>query len=345
MDHRSLSRIFLLFLLFLPLGCTKNKSATSPGSGLWVQATAHAPFAGRYGLSGTIFNNQMWVVGGASGPVTTYYGDVWSSSNGSTWTPQNSSPPFGGRYGSQVLSYSGMLWLIGGNNSGTLRNDVWNSSDGITWTRVLAPSTGSATQFTPREDFAALVYNGSMWVIGGFSNTSNNNDVWNSTNGVTWNQVLANGTGSATQFRKRWGMAAAVYNNQMWIFGGASGPNTGAVSAVYADVWNSSTGATWSNLGINSLLNPYYYEQVVVNNNTFWMTGGFMGLGWGSQSEYDQSTTGMNWADGTNAFPHRFYHLSLNYNNQVWVIGGCDDYCDTVPCGPITYLNDVWHTQ
>lgn len=287
----------------------------------------------------------MWAIGGASGPVTTYYSDVYSSGNGSSWSVINSNAPFGGRYGSQLLSFNGSLFLIGGNNSGTLRNDVWTSTDGSTWTQILAPTTlGSATQFSPREDFGAVVYNGAMWVIGGFSSGGNNNDVWSSTNGITWNQVLANGVSSITHFSKRWGFSALVYNNAMWLMGGASGISTGAVTAVFNDVWSSTTGAAW-NGSTGHLSSTIYYEQTVVHNNQMFLTGGFMGLGWGSQKEFSTSPDGITWTTAAGPFPQRFYHLALEFNNRSWIIGGCDDYCDTTPCPPITYLNDVWYTQ
>jgi leucine-zipper-like transcriptional regulator 1 len=337
---------FILFsFLVSGIGCTK--SPTSPGVGQWAEATSKAFSSGRYGLGGTVFNGQMWAIGGASGPVTTYYSDVYSSGNGSSWTKVNANAPFGGRYGSQVLSYNGQLWLIGGNNSGTLMNDVWSSSDGVTWTQVLAPSAGTATQFTPREDFGALVYNNAMWVIGGFSNGPNN-DVWTSINGTNWTEVLADGAGGANQFKARWGLSTVVYNNLMWVIGGAIGNSSDAVSLGYSDVWNSANGSVWTRLSTTATpFGPSHYEQTVVNaENLLAVTGGALDFDFTSISEYEYDTSGdgINWNTGSFPGPARFYHLSLAFDNYVWVIGGCDNFCDSPSCG-ITYLNDVWYTQ
>ncbi len=118
------------------------------------------------------------------------------------------------------------MWLIGGITAGTLKNDVWSSSDGANWTQVLASTAvGTVNQFSPREDFGALVFNNAMWVIGGYGrNPVSLNDVWTSTNGVAWTQVLANDTKtSATQFSGRWGHSALVFNNEMWVVSGAWG--------------------------------------------------------------------------------------------------------------------------
>src|ERR1035438_3685294 len=198
------SNFVLVFIALLAccVGCAK-KSPTMPSSGQWTKGTANAFSSGRYGLAGTVFSGRMWVIGGASGPVTTYYSDVYSSDNGSNWIKVNGNAPFGGRFGCQVLSYNGQLWLIGGNNNGNLMNDVWNSTDGNSWTKVLtASSAGTSAQFSPREDFGSLVYNNEMWIIGGFANGPLN-DVWTSTNGITWTKVLATSGGGANQFQAR----------------------------------------------------------------------------------------------------------------------------------------------
>jgi len=326
------------------VGC--KKSATSPGSGSsWIEATAHAPFAPRYGLCGTVFNGLMWVVGGASGPVTTYYSDVWDSSNGSSWTRASSGAPFGGRFGSQLLSYNNQLWLIGGNNSGAFKNDVWTSTDGANWTQVLAPTvSGTATQFSPREDFASLVYNNQMWVIGGYSN-GNRNDIWNSTDGVTWNQVLPNGPASATHFSGRWGLSATVYNNAMWVLVGAqsTSPNVDPVT-VYSDVWTSTTGTTWNRVSQANIFDSIYFSQASAFNGEIWLTGGFL-AGWGARNIVDTTVDGINWTGAFGPFLYRFDHLSLTYNNALWVIAGCDNVCQSASGCAVTYLNDVWYTR
>jgi hypothetical protein len=340
--NRNLSFLLLAFSILI-VGC--SKTPTSPSSGQWGEATANAFSSGRYGLTGTVFGGQMWAIGGASGPVTTYYSDVYSSGNGFNWTKVNGSAAFGGRYGSQVLSYSGKLWLIGGNNSGTLMNDVWTSADGNSWTRLLAPTkAGTASQFSPREDFGALVYNNAMWVIGGFSQGSSNNDVWSSTDGVTWTQVLANGPPSVTQFSKRWGISTTVYNNAMWVMTGAYStvPNSDPTT-VYSDVWTSSTGASWTRLSIANIFDSIYYSQGAVFNNQVWLTGGYL-AGFGARSLADYTTDGVNWTGTWGSFPFRFDHLTLSFNNSLWVIAGCDNVCQSTSCA-VTYLNDVWYTQ
>ncbi len=315
-------------------GC--SSSPTTPGgtSGAWQEATANAFSAGRYGLAGTVFNNAMWAVGGASGSGTTqFYGDVYSSGSGSSWTQTKGDNDnyFGKRYGAQLLSFNGKLWLIGGNNKGTFKNDVWNSSDGSTWTQV---TITSLNMFSAREDFSAVVMNGAIYVIGGWDGGPQN-DVWNSTDGANWNQILPSGPSSATQFGARWGFPSVVYNNSIWIFGGAkNGPTPSA--PLFDDVWSSPDGMNWTL--VSSTGDPLYYHQMVVYNNQMVFSGGDC-LPCEISPQY--------WVYGTSDWTHytqitnlptaRFGHLSLSYNNEIWVIGGCNNY------NGLVYYNDVWH--
>lgn len=345
--------VYIIVLPFLALGLGCTKSPTSPGLGQWGEATAKAFSSGRYGLAGTVFKGQMWAIGGASGSadgsVTYYYSDVYFSGNGAHWTTANTNAPFGGRYGSQVLSYNGMLWLIGGNSNGILMNDVWNSTDGNTWTQVLASTNSTTpTQFSPREDFCALVYNNAMWVIGGYSNGKSDNDVWSSTDGINWTQVLGNNANpGASQFAARWGLVGVVYNNLMWIMEGAYSLTANSDPTIaYGDVWNSNNGNTWS-LVSNLQMNRTYFDQLAVNaNNQMFLTTGELWNDWGPQDATFTSSNGINWSSAYGKYPIRFGHLSLSYNNDVWVIGGCDDICTSNPCPTtVTYYNDVWYTR
>jgi len=344
----------LLSLCFVLLQGCRNAptSTTSNNTSGWVEATAQAPWASRYGLSGAVFNNNMWVIGGASGSdsVTNYYGDVWKTSDGKTWI-QTTSPGFGGRYSGQAVTLNNQLYFIGGNSNGSLTNDVWSSSDGVTWTQILAnngaisPNVIGGTQFCTREDFSAAVFNNLMWVIGGTHIPLNStsvglNDVWSSPDGVNWTQVLPNvstitlGT-ATTQFPGRCGAAAVSFNGNIYLTcGHASGEG---VNTVDADIWSSPNGTIWTL--VSNTYTPVYYHQLIVNNNLMWMTCGYAPWQGGAFSGVNSSSTWTSWTNaGAMPFTGRFGHLSLSFNNQVWVMGGCDN------TNSLTYFNDVWHS-
>ena len=54
-----------------------------------------------------------------------------------------------------------------------------------------------------------------MWLIAGTDGSTNKNDVWNSTDGVTWTVVT-----SSASFSARENHASLVFDNKMWVTGG-----------------------------------------------------------------------------------------------------------------------------
>src|ERR1019366_2221828 len=97
---------------------------------------------------------------------------------------------------------------------------------------------GSGTQFTGRAGLKCVVYNGLMWVIGGYDTTfADQNDAWSSPDGITWTKAPPTAT-----FPARDGHTSVVYSGAMWVIAGVNN-NTGPI---YNDVWSSTDGATWT---------------------------------------------------------------------------------------------------
>ncbi|MEK7085383.1 MAG: hypothetical protein AAB904_02525, partial [Patescibacteria group bacterium] len=73
-------------------------------------------------------------------------------------------------------SRNGELWVVGrlndSENGGA--NDAWFTEDGVIWRK-----TDQNPAWTGREDFSALVFKGTMWVMGGMDSSWRwKNDVW-----------------------------------------------------------------------------------------------------------------------------------------------------------------------
>ena len=58
----------------------------------------------------------MWIIGGYGGG-TTFYNDVWSSSDGSSWTKVTDNAGFSARYLHGAVAFKDRLWVIGGATS------------------------------------------------------------------------------------------------------------------------------------------------------------------------------------------------------------------------------------
>ncbi|HVZ80539.1 MAG TPA: hypothetical protein VHE12_06995, partial [bacterium] len=178
----------------------------------WTQAVASA-FAGRSGHTMLAYAGKMFVIGG-SDTNTSALKDVWASSDGITWNQVTSGAAFGTKSGHSSVVYNNLLWVIAGSPTGvtgTNSNDVWYSADGATWTQATASAA-----FAPRPWQASTVYDGKMWVIGGFTGTSTpKNDVWYSTDGATWTQATA-----AANFNARYGHSVLPFQGRMWLEAG-----------------------------------------------------------------------------------------------------------------------------
>lgn len=179
----------------------------------------------------------------------TYPSDVWRSADGETWERVASSSPWGGRMLHIVASFDGALWVMGGQTDltdpATARNDVWKSVDGgANWTQVTAAAgwskRGMVYDVVEHDD-------GLMYLVGGgtYHNTAASrtyyNDVWSTSDGITWTEVLADG-------HAQW--AAREYHNvksaagRLWVLNGYNA-TTGNLGSVF---YSADNGANWTEL-------------------------------------------------------------------------------------------------
>jgi N-acetylneuraminic acid mutarotase len=147
----------------------------------WTKATSSASFGPRNSHSSVVYNNNMWVIGGdaGSGPFAE---DVWYSTNGTSWNLATSEAAFGPRRGAASVLYNNKMWMIAGESfdgfTQTLKNDAWYSTDGVNWTKEA--TTGPI--FSARANQSSVVFNNSIWVLGGDNSSIAFNDVWHSEN-------------------------------------------------------------------------------------------------------------------------------------------------------------------
>jgi leucine-zipper-like transcriptional regulator 1 len=204
-----------------------NDVWSSSDGATWTEVTNAAPWCARNFAGVVTLNGQMWVMGGYGVCGGGFLNDVWSSSDGVTWTQATSAAPWSGRQTFGCTTLNGQMWVMGGTDGyNNFFNDVWLSSDGVTWTEAT-----SAAQWGGRELFGCTTLDGQMWVLGGDTNAASYspflNDVWSSSNGVTWTEVT-----SAAPWSGRDDFGCATLNEQVWVMGGRDS-NTNDLN----DVW------------------------------------------------------------------------------------------------------------
>lgn len=213
----------------------------------WNLSTAAAAWPARRNHSLVVFDNKLWVIGGAesSGRAdktpTRFYNDVWSSADGVRWKRATSNAGWAGRDGQHAVVFDNKLWLIGG----TTHNDVWSSENGKDWKQVTA-----SAPWPIRRGACVVVYARKLWVVGGLDH----NDAWSSTDGKNWRQVFG-----PAPWSTRGAEHSVVFHDALWLYGGKTGRS---------DSWQES-GDVWRMRIVNgSSLKPQLWRDVSLSS--FW---------------------------------------------------------------------------
>lgn len=168
----------------------------------WMKLADSSALPRRFFAHPFVFRDQLWLIGGDDEKGT--YADVWNSTDALHWTKQRDKLPFGKRGGSQVVELNGELYL--------LNNDVWRSKNGLDWEQVTPEIVKGEEIF----GYAALVFDQKIWLMGCNRNGQFSSQVLYSADGINWERQEA-------PWLPRGGIAAAVYQNRIYMTGGKYG--------------------------------------------------------------------------------------------------------------------------
>jgi len=271
--------------------------------------------------------------------TVTLAGTVWREILPSDFTATDRFAP---RRGHATISFLDRLWVIGGTDGATFFNDVWSSSDGETWTPVLAhtESPGSG-QFSGRTNHACAVFNGRIWMTGGYIDTGTGidvaDDVWSSADGVTWRLESA-----SAEYWARGDHNMFVFDNKLWMIAGQTYDADG-LETLLNDVWTSSNGVSWSETSVTSAYFPRRLAAAGVIGGRMFVWGGYgtdaAGAA-GPLGDIWHSTNGSLWTLSTVSAPFSARQGAAHavIDGKAWLIGGFG----VSPSGFDDCLNDVW---
>ncbi len=170
----------------------------------------------RYFYHPFVFQNKIWIIGGEYKDQK--FRDIWNSPDGIVWTKQKDGLPFGDQ-GGHVVDLNGKLYM--------LANDVWSSKDGLNWDQVTPEIVKGEKIF----GYAPVVFDDKIWLLGCNRNGQFSSQVLVSSDGKTWE-------GQSAPWTPRGGIAAAVFNNKIYITGGKYGGTTNQPDFRYSnDLW------------------------------------------------------------------------------------------------------------
>jgi hypothetical protein len=159
-------------------------------------------------------------------------------------------------------------------------SDVWRSEDGQSW-QLMTEAAG----WEPRAGLTSVIFEGEIYVFGGSQNDDSAiiggppvriyfNDVWKSSDGMSWEQVTAN-----APWEPRAGAAAVVKDGYIYLLGGEEGflcqPVPSCQPPYFNDVWRTQDGANWELVTQSATWSPRPGHQALVLYDHIYLFGGF----------------------------------------------------------------------
>lgn len=241
----------------------------------WKLVTKEAPMKHTDLPMNVVFQDKMWVMGGWYNgrlPGHSASNEVWSTTDGAKWDQVTDKAAWTPRIAAGLVEFKGRMYLLGGTENyyfgdeKSLKNDVWSSADGKEW-KLETANAGWA----PRAYHQAVVLNDKIYVLGGGSYTPKyfaKNDVWSSSDGVTWTEETA-----AAPWSPRAWSSSIVYRGRMWVIGGWNN-EPGGGSKNWGDVWHSADGKNWQQLETKTKWKERHEHSVFVLKDKLWLAGG-----------------------------------------------------------------------
>ncbi len=329
-DLRFRSAALLAILLTFAISINARQLLAEPPT--WVLETEHAGWRPRDSQGEVVFNDRIWLFGGWYDSKSAPPRDVWSSRDGKTWELATDNAPWRHSDLPMTTVFNGKMWTMGGWYNGRLSdasgsNEVWSSADGVEWKQATAHAG-----WTPRLAAATVVFRDKLWVLGGTEQyyygdaKSLKNDVWSSSDGVTWTQATASAGWAPRAYHQ-----AVVLGDKIYVMGGG---NYSPFYTAHNDVWSSVDGAHWEQVTPAADWAARIWFSSVVYRDRMWVLGGWSnnpsrnwGDTWYSQDgkQWTQLKTPGGWKD-------RHEQSAYVFHDKIWIAGGM--------VWPLT--NDVW---
>lgn len=275
---------------------------TSGDVGTWATSTQTLT-NGRYGNGSAFYNGYMYVLGGAiTGNVisgSTEYLPIGNGGTGGVGTWSALTTVDNGRYDHGTVAYNGYLYVIGGWNGSTYfkTNNTTEyameyaaiNADGTIGAWQLASTTSNMT--TGRYGFGIAVYNGYIYIAGGYDGTNDRCDTQyipiNANGSITaaWSNGSTLPAGANGSLDCWFGTTLSAYNGYLYAAGGVS--TTYRSTVYYAQLNANGSMGAWTSTGA-SLASGRYNTGAVAYNGYLYVAGGTDDSSYFSDLQYAQ---------------------------------------------------------
>ncbi|MFN2456139.1 MAG: hypothetical protein ABR577_18195 [Pyrinomonadaceae bacterium] len=321
----------IVFLTMSACGSVGKTEVASKGAAVeeaaqhsWTRVTEAAAFPGAYNFPVFNMRGQMW----AFHPQGNWYSD-----DAKTWT-KSELPLSGLNSGYQkYVQFKDAVYALGtmeGNYTNMrLHSRIARTTDFKRWETLAETSELPARVF-----YGAQVFDGKIWLMGGFDGKDYYNDVWNSGDGVHWTRVAAKSAWSPRNV----GMSV-VFKDKIWIIGGGLIDGTpGADKQAEKEIWSSGDGINW--MRATGGIARAWGGTPIVFDGKLWLVGANRD---GTFTRAVLVTDDLvNWREETAPWSPRGAAATWVFDNKLYMTGGKYSVTEN---GEIKFIysNDVWY--
>lgn len=309
-------------LIFVSALCYGMFSGAERSAYQWTNMTEAASFPQGYNYP--VFVAGNWMVAMNNG--------AWLSRDGKKWT-KTELPESGLNSAHQkYLYFNGAIYALGSMTGNyerfSINTTIKRTRDFRTWETV-----AKDTNLPKRVFYGATVFDGKMWMFGGYDGKRYCNDVWNSADGVQWTQVTKQAAWSP-----RTVYTVAVFQNKLWLFGGGVIDGDTLINPRSAkELWTSENGKDWTLVETN--LDKKWGGTQVVFDKKLWLVGMNRGSAFASAVWFTED--GKTWREETAPWSPRGAVAAWVFDDKLFMTGGKSSHTEN---GEIkfVYSNDVW---
>jgi N-acetylneuraminic acid mutarotase len=289
--------------------------------GTWTATTSLAPYP-VHSHTSVAYNGYLYVIGGNNNGTPTrqiLYSPFNADGTIGNWTVANQ--PAHDCYNHTSVAYHGSLYVIGGRDLSQQYDDVQFApirADGS-----LGTFTTTTSFTTARESHASVAYNGYLYVIGGYSDTSFY------LNDVQYAAIHADGTVGTWQSTTFLGIigrakhAAVAANGYLYILGGFTTGDAYTNTVLFATINANGSLGPWTATTV-FWIHRCDHASVAYNGYLYVIGGGWDGNTFNDVqfAAIEADISLQPWVITTDLPDTRSGHTSVVYNGYMYVIGG-----------------------
>jgi len=170
----------------------------------WTKSTLPNSINNLAFLKYVYFNNAVYGLGHFEGNIEqfSFRPEIYRTTDFIHWDTISKNSNLPNRFFYQPFVFNNKIWIIGGADKNGEYADVWNSPDAVNWSKQK-----DNLPFGKRIHSKIISFKGMLYLL--------NNDVWTSTDGLSWKLL----TKELIKGEDIFGYSIAILDNKIWLLG------------------------------------------------------------------------------------------------------------------------------